>query len=135
MRRVVDSQKDDFSTQIGLAFGAGVTAAQSPGQNAIAVSISDAEQQLCPAVAQRSSDVTVEAYADTVDLVIGKAEELFACPGSGSRVPYKTEVCDFIARERAFVTAIAAVICEKVGKFSTLLSSSCTRVVKVHETV
>ena len=39
---------------------------------------------------------------DTVDLVIGKAEQLFACPGSGSIFPYKTEVCDFIAREKAF---------------------------------
>ena len=72
----------------------------------------------------------MEEYTDTVDLVIGKAEQLFACPGSGSRVPYKTEVCDFIARERAYVTAIAAGICENVGKFSTLLSSSCTRVVQ-----
>ena len=34
---------------------------------------------------QRSSDVTVEECADTVDLVIGKAEQLFACPGSGEQ--------------------------------------------------
>ena len=67
----------------------------------------------------------MEEYADTVDLAIGKAEQVFYCPGSGSRVPYNTEVCDFIARERANVTAIAA---ENVGKFSTLLSSSCTSV-------
>ena len=92
--------------------------------SALESSITDAEQQPCPAVAQRSSDVTVEEYADTVDLVIGKAEHLFACPGSGSRVPCKTEVCDFIAREKACVTATAAGICEHVGKFTTLSSSS-----------
>ena len=74
---------------------------------ALESSITDAEQELCPAVAQRSSDVTVEEYADTVDLVIGKAEQLFACPSSGSTVPYKTKVCDFIERERAYVTAIS----------------------------
>ena len=56
---------------------------------------------------QRSSGVTAEKYMDIVDLVIGKAEQLFACPGSGSIFPYKTEVCDFIAREKAFETAIA----------------------------
>ena len=84
-------------------------------------------QSSCPAVVQRSSDVTVEECPDTVDFVIGKAEQLFACPGSGSVVPYKTEVCDFAAREKAYVTAIMAGICENVGKFRTLLPSSCTR--------
>ena len=59
-----------------------------------------------------------------------KAEQLFACPGSGSIFPYKTEVCDFIAREKAFETAIADDICENVGKFSILLFSSCERVVR-----
>ena len=61
-------------------------AAKSPGQNAICSapesSITDAEQQLCPAVVQTSSHVTVKECADTVDLVIGKAEQLIACPGS-----------------------------------------------------
>ena len=79
---------------------------------------------------QRRSDVTAEECADTVDLVIGKAEQLFACPGSGSIFPYKTEVCDFIAREKAFETAIADGICENVGKSSILLFSSCERVVR-----
>ena len=67
---------------------------------------------------------------DTVDLVIGKAEQLFACPGSGSTFPYKTEVCDFIAREKAFETAIADDIRENVSKSSILLFSSCERVVR-----
>ena len=67
---------------------------------------------------------------DIVDLVIGKAEQLFACPGSGSIFPYKTEVCDFIAREKAFETAIADDIRENVGKSSILLFSSCERVVR-----
>ena len=53
---------------------------------------------------------------DTVDLVIGKAEQLFACPGSGSIFPCKTEVCDFIAREKAFETAIADDIRENVSQ-------------------
>ena len=64
---------------------------------------------------------------DTVDLVIGKAEQLFACPGSGS---IKTEVCDFIAREKAFETAIADDVRENVSKSSILLFSSCKRVVR-----
>ena len=58
---------------------------------------------------QGSSDVTVEKCADTMDLVIGRAEQLFACPGSGSIVPYKTVVCNFIAREKAYETAIVGV--------------------------
>ena len=53
---------------------------------------------------QRSFDITVDECAD---IVIEKAEQLFACPGSGSTVPNKTEVCDFIAREKAYMTAIA----------------------------
>ena len=57
----------------------------------------------------------------------GKAEQLFACPGSGSIVPYKTEVCDFIVRKRRNDTAIAGGIRENVGKFSTLLPISSTR--------
>ena len=65
--------------------------------------ITDTEQQLCPAVAQRSSDVTVEECAE--DLVIGKAEQLMACLGE--------------AHETA-----------TVGGLSTLSSSSCTRVVQ-----
>jgi len=123
-----------FPRNLVLAFGAGVTAAKFPGQDAICSaltsSITDADQQLCPAVVQRSSDVTVEECAATVALVIGKVEQLFACPGSGSIVPNKTEACDFIAREEAYETAIVGGICENVGKFSTLLSSSCTRVVQ-----
>ena len=61
---------------------------------------------------------------DIVDLVIGKAEQLFAC------LPYKTEVCDFIAREKAFETAIADDIRENVSKSIILLFSSCERVVR-----
>ena len=53
-----------------------------------------------------SSDATAEECSDTVGLVIGKAEQLFACPGSGSVVPDKTEVFDFISRKKAYVTAI-----------------------------
>eukprot|EP00450_Noctiluca_scintillans_P039101 CAMPEP_0194476678 /NCGR_PEP_ID=MMETSP0253-20130528/559_1 /TAXON_ID=2966 /ORGANISM="Noctiluca scintillans" /LENGTH=113 /DNA_ID=CAMNT_0039315575 /DNA_START=74 /DNA_END=412 /DNA_ORIENTATION=- len=111
-----------FPRNLVLAFGVGVAAAKFPGQDAICSalisSITDAEQQLCPAVVQRSADVTVEECADTVALVIGKAEQLFSCPGSGSIVPNKTEACDFIAREEAYETAIVGGICEKVGKFS-----------------
>ena len=64
-----------------------------------------------------------------MDLVIGKAEQLFACPGSGSIFPYKTEVCDFIARKKRNGTAIVGGIRENAGKFSTLLPSSSTRCV------
>ena len=79
---------------------------------------------------QRSSHVTVKECADTVDLVIEKTEQLLARPGSRSIDSNKTEVCDFTAHKKAHETAIAAGICENVGKFSTLLSSSCTRVVQ-----
>ena len=68
--------------------------------------------------------------ADPEDLVIGKAEQLIACPSSGSIDPNKTEVCDFTAHKKAHETAIVGGICENVGKLSTLLSSSCTRVVQ-----
>ena len=111
-----------------------MTAATSPGQDAICSalesSITDAEQQLCPAVAQRSSDVTVEECADIEDRVIREAEQLIACPGSGSIDLNKTEVCDFIARKKGYETAIVSGFCENVGEFSTLFSSSCTRVVQ-----
>ena len=91
-------------------------------------SITEAEQQLCPAVAQRSSDVTVEECGDTEHLVVGKAEQLIACPRSGSIDPNKTEVCAFTAHKKAYETASVGGICENVGKLRTLLSSSCTRV-------
>ena len=74
--------------------------------------------------------MSVEECADTVDLVIGKAEQLIACPGSGSIDPNKTEVCDFTARKKAYETAIVGGICENDGKFSTMFSSSCTPVVQ-----
>ena len=67
---------------------------------------------------QRSSHVTLKECADT------------ACPGSGSIESTKTEVCDFTAHKKADETAVVGGICENVGKFSTLLSSSCTRVVQ-----
>ena len=97
-----------------------VTAAKSSGQDticsALESSIADAEQQLCPAVALRRSDVAMEECADIEDRVIREVEELIACPGSGSIDLSKTEVCDFIARTLASST--------------TLVSSSCTRVVQ-----
>ena len=37
MRRVVDSHEDNVAWKLGLAFGAGVTAAKSPDQDAIAL--------------------------------------------------------------------------------------------------
>ena len=78
---------------------------------------------MCPAVAQKSSDVTVEECADTEDVVNGKAEQLNAGPGSGSIDLNKTEMCDFTARKKRNETAIASGLCEKVGEFNTLLSS------------
>ena len=44
--------------------------------------------------------------------------------------PNKTEVRDFTAHEKAHETAVVGGICGNVDKFSTLLSSSCTRVVQ-----
>ena len=88
MRRVVDSYEDDVSTEPG--FGIRRRSDSDAICSALESSITDAEQQLCPAVAQRSSDVTVEECADTEDLVIGNAEQLIACPGSGSIDPPET---------------------------------------------
>ena len=70
----------------------------------------------------------MEECADIEDLVNGKAKQLIACPGSGSIDPNKTEVCDFIARKKGYETAIASGFCETIAEFSTLMSSSCTRV-------
>ena len=61
-----------------------------------------------------------------MDLEVGKAEQLIACPRRGSIDTKKTEVCDFTARKKAYETAIVGGICENVGKFSTLVSS-CMR--------
>ena len=61
--------------------------------------------------------------------MIEEAEQLIACPGSGSIDLDKTEVCNLIARKKGHETAIASEFCENVGEFNTLLSSSCIRVV------
>ena len=77
----------------------------------------------------------MEECADIEDRVIEEAEQLIACPGSGSIDLNKTEVCNFIARKKRHETAIASGFCENVGELSTLLSSCAHEWCRVHETV
>ena len=65
----------------------------------------------------------MEECADIEDCVIEEAEQLVACPGSGSINLNKTEVCNVIARKKGCETAIASGFCKNAGEFSTLLSS------------
>ena len=67
--------------------------------------------------------------------MIGEAEQLTACPGSGSIDLNKTEVCDFIAGKQGYETAIASGFCENIGEFSTLSSNLAHEWCRVHETV
>ena len=65
----------------------------------------------------------MEECADIEDRVIEEAEQLIACPSSGSIDLNMTEVCTFIARKKGYETAIASGFCENVVEFNTLLSS------------
>ena len=82
---------------------------------------SSSAQQFVP----RSSDVTDEECADTKDVVIGKAEQLIACPGSGSIDPREQDGgVQSPCTQYGIRDSHRERICEHVGKLSTLLSSS-----------
>ena len=53
--------------------------------------------------------------------MIGEAEQLIACPGSGSTDLNKTEVCEFAARKKGYEAASVSGFCENVGEFSNPL--------------